>query len=262
MVYHLLKPPIPCGIVSLQSFGSQKRHAGHSRWSKIRHSKGASDIKKGQIFSTISKSIIAAVREGGSDPKVNMRLAATLKQAKQVDMPRDNIERAISRATSKEYSGAEQVIYEGLGPHGTALIIECLTDNKNRTVKRLRSVLNRFDGSLAPVGYMFEKKGRICFGREDGLHSLDTMFEHAIDAGAEDISEQSSNRIEIICKFSELQAITQLLINTHGYTIECMEGTYVANVNADVAEGNVAKVQDAIEAIEELEDVIKVHCNL
>ncbi|KAJ1664258.1 hypothetical protein IW140_001033 [Coemansia sp. RSA 1813] len=243
-------------------FWSQKRYAGHSRWSKIRHSKGASDIKKGQLFSAISKSIITSVKDGGSDIKINLRLAATLKQARLADMPKENIDRAIKRATSKEYSGAEQVVYEGLGPHGTALIIECLTENKNRTVKALRNVLSRFGGALAPVGYMFEKKGRICFSQEGTSHSLDTMFEHAIDAGAEDISELEGSGVEVICEFNELQAVTKLLTSTHGYIVERMEGTYVPDTHANVAEDSIAQVQEMIETIEELEDVIRVHCNL
>ncbi|KAJ1799967.1 hypothetical protein LPJ59_001456 [Coemansia sp. RSA 2399] len=247
--------------MSLQLW-SQKRHAGHSRWSKIRHSKGASDIKKGLLFSAISKNIITCVRDGGADAKTNLRLAALLKQARLADMPKENIERAIKRATSKEYSGAEQVVYEGQGPHGTALIVECLTDNKNRTVKALRNTLSRFGGSLAPVGYMFEKKGRICFAQDGTSHSFDTMIEHAIDAGAEDISELEDAKVEVICKFSELQAITKVLTDSHGYTVECMEGAYIPNTSADISESNIAEVQAMLETIEELEDVITVHCNL
>ncbi|KAJ2559070.1 hypothetical protein EV175_000505 [Coemansia sp. RSA 1933] len=247
---------------SPSQFWLQRRFAGHSRWSKIRHSKGVSDIKKGQLFATIGKSILVSVKEGGADAKTNLRLAAVLKQARLADMPKETIERSIKRATSKECSGAEQVVYEGLGPHGSAFIIECLTDNKNRTVKVLRHVFSRFGGSVASVGYMFKQKGCIWFTQGDTSHSLDTMLDHAIGVGAEDISELDGAKIEIICKFNELQAITKLLTDSHGYTVERMEGTFVPDTHVESTDDNIAEVRDMIEAFEELEDVVKVHCNL
>ncbi|KAI9504629.1 hypothetical protein GGI25_000711 [Coemansia spiralis] len=240
---------------------SQKRSAGHSRWAKIRHSKGASDIKKGQVFSSITKDIFTAVRESGPDAKFNLRLAAAIRQARHVEMPKENIERAIKRAASKEFSDAEQVVYEGLGPHGVAMIIECLTDNKNRTVKALRSKFNRFGGSMAPVGYMFDKKGRIWLAQGSSLDSVDVMLENAIEAGAEDIADLE-NKIEIICEFSKLQYIAKSLSESRGYVVELIEGTYIPNTLADVSEDSTNEIEEITESIEELDDVIKVHCNL
>ncbi|KAJ2783593.1 hypothetical protein GGI15_002529 [Coemansia interrupta] len=240
----------------------QKRNSGHSRWSKIRHSKGAADIKKGQIFASISKDILTAAKEGGADAKFNLRLAAAIKQAKQADMPKDNIERAIKRATSKEYSNAESVVYEGLGPHGVALVIECLTDNKNRTVKALRNKFNRMNGSLTPVGYMFDKRGRIWFSKGDTSASLDAMYDSAIDAGAEDMTELEDGKVEIICEFSQLQTVTQALAKGAGYVIERMEGTYIPNTFVELNDEQAEELATIIDDIEVLDDVLKVHCNI
>ncbi|KAJ1723374.1 hypothetical protein LPJ53_002278 [Coemansia erecta] len=240
----------------------QKRHSGHSRWSKIRHSKGAADVKKGQMFASISKDILTAAKEGGADVKFNLRLAAAIKQAKQVDMPKDNIERAIKRATSKEYSNAESVVYEGLGPYGVALIIECLTDNKNRTVKALRNKFNRMDGSMTPVGYMFDKRGRIWFSKGDTGASLDDMYDRAIDAGADDIAELEDGKVEVICEFSRLQTVTQALAKEAGYVIERMEGTYIPNTLAEINDEQAEELATIVDDIEELDDVLKVHCNI
>ncbi|KAJ2324053.1 hypothetical protein IWW51_003460, partial [Coemansia sp. RSA 2702] len=238
-----------------------KRHSGHSRWSKIRHSKGAADVKKGQLFAALVKDILNATKEGGSDPKLNMRLAAAIRQAKQADMPKENIERAIKRATSKEYTNAEQVVYEGLGPHGTALMIECLTDNKNRTVTALRSKFRRMGGSMTPVGYMFDRKGRIWFTGGSTADSTDAMMENAIDADAEDIADLGDGKIEVICEFCSLQAITKQLSDAHNYTVELMEGTFVPNTTVALSDEQAADLNAAIEDMESLDDVIKVHCN-
>ncbi|KAJ2229049.1 hypothetical protein IWW45_006362 [Coemansia sp. RSA 485] len=243
-------------------FYVQKRNSGHSRWSKIRHSKGAADVRKGQLFASISKDILTAAREGGPDVHFNLRLAAAIKQARQADMPKENIERAIKRASSKEYSNAEHVVYEGLGPHGVALMIECLTDNKNRTVKALRNKFNRMDGSMAPVGYMFDKKGRIWFTQGATSDALEAMFEKAIDAGAEDMSDLADGKVEVICDFSQLQAVTRVLSEQCGYVIERMEGTYIPNQYVDISDEHAHELVAVIEDIEELDDVIKVHCNM
>ncbi|KAJ2845251.1 hypothetical protein J3B02_004732 [Coemansia erecta] len=177
-------------------------------------------------------------------------------------MPKENIERAIKRATSKEYSNAEYVVYEGLGPHGVALIVECLTDNRNRTVKALRNKFNRMNGSMAPVRYMFDKKGRIWLTQGATSDALDVMFEKAIDAGAEDITDLYDGKVEVICEFSQLQAVTSILSEQCGYTIERMEGTYIPNQPVDISDEHAQELIAVIEDIEQLDDVIKVHCNM
>ncbi|KAJ1958607.1 hypothetical protein EC988_000203, partial [Linderina pennispora] len=237
--------------------GGQKRFAGHSKWSKIKHSKGAADVKKGTLFANLSKDITAAAKEGGSDPAFNLRLAATMKHAKNVDMPKDTIERAIKRATSKEYSSAEAIVYEGLGPHGTALVIECLTDNKNRTVKAIRNKFNKNGGAMAPVSYMFDRKGLIWFSSGEAEDSLDEMFDKAIEAGAEDIEDLGDGKVEVVCEFSELQTVSKALTGDHKYAVERMEGTYIPNTTVDLSEEQTAEVESAIEDLESLDDVIK-----
>ncbi|KAJ1759482.1 hypothetical protein GGH19_000579 [Coemansia sp. RSA 1807] len=239
-----------------------KRHSGHSRWSKIRRSKGVSDVRKGQLFATLSKDILHAAKEGGSDVKFNLRLATAIRQAKQADMPKENIERAIKRATSKEYSNAEQLVYEGLGLHGAALIVECLTDNKNRTVHSLRSKFNHMGGSMTPVGYMFDKKGRIWFTCGSTNDSMDKMMENAIEAGAEDIADLGEGKVEIICGFSSLQAITKLLTENNKYVVELMEGTYVPNTTVALNDEQATELETAVNDMESLDDVIKVHWNM
>lgn len=196
-------------------------------------------------------------------------MAAAIKQAKEVDMPKDNIDRSIKRASSKEYSNAEHVVYEGLGPHGVALIIECLTENRNRTVKSLRNKFNRMGGSMAPVSYMFDKKGCIWFASSpEKEQPLDTLFEHAIEAGAEDINEVDKNganenkMVEIICEFTSLQTIATLLSTKYGYMIERMEGTYIPNTVSEINVEQESEITLAIEDMEELDDVLKVHSNM
>ncbi|KAI7825808.1 transcriptional regulator TACO1-like protein [Kickxella alabastrina] len=239
-----------------------KRHSGHSRWAKIRHSKGAADVKKGQIFASISKEILAATKEGGTDMKFNLRLAAAIKQAKQADMPKENVERAIKRAASKEYSNAESVVYEGLGPHGIAFMIECLTDNKNRAVKALRNKFNRMEGSMTSVGYMFEMKGCIWFTAGETGDSEDIMFEKAIEAGAEDIAELGDGRFEVTCEFNKLRVVTQQLSESSGYTIERMAGAYISTTSVDVNEEQAQELLAIIDDLEELDDVVKVYSNM
>ncbi|KAJ2415731.1 hypothetical protein GGI10_001495 [Coemansia sp. RSA 2530] len=153
-------------------------------------------------------------------------------------MPRENIERAISRATSKEYTNADHVVYEGLGPHGVALIIECLAYNKNRTVEALRNRFNRMGGVMTPVAYMFGKMGRICFAvtesSPDGF--FDAMFEHVIDLGAEDVVDLGPGGAELICQFSDLGPIAKALSKQHAYSIESMEGVYLLNTTVSISD--------------------------
>ncbi|KAJ2644954.1 hypothetical protein GGF44_000298 [Coemansia sp. RSA 1694] len=200
---------------------------------------------------------------GGSDVRFNIRLAAAIKQARQADMPKENIERAINRATSKEYTNADHVVYEGLGPHGVALVIECLTDNKNRTVKALRNKFNRMDGVMTPVGYMFDRKGRICFTASEGssTRSFDAMFDHAIDVGAEDVTNFGSGRAELTCQFTDLSPIAKALSEKYAYAIECVEGVYLPNTAVNISDEQAAELEAAVSDLEELDDVIRVFCN-
>ncbi|RKP08020.1 transcriptional regulator-domain-containing protein [Thamnocephalis sphaerospora] len=139
----------------------QRRNAGHSKWAKVKRAKGAADQKRGQLFAKIGLEIISAIRHGGSDPSMNLRLAAALNKARANSLPKENLENAIKKATAKGNDGAvtEDVVYEALGGHGVALVIEAVTDNRTRTAMKLRSTLGKFGGQMTPVAYMFEKKG-------------------------------------------------------------------------------------------------------
>jgi YebC/PmpR family DNA-binding regulatory protein len=168
--------------------------SGHSKWSTIKRKKGAVDAKRGKIFSKLTKEITVAARLGGADPEGNMRLRAAILAARMENMPKDNIQRAIRKGAGEEGGGSlEEVIYEGYGPNGVALMVESLTDNKKRTVSDVRHLFTKYGGSLGEPGcvaWMFDKKGVIVFERT-GLKE-DELLEAALDCGAEDLQADES----------------------------------------------------------------------
>jgi len=182
--------------------------SGHSKWSSIKHKKGATDAKRGKIFTKLIKEITVAARFGGGDPAANPRLRTAIQAAKSENMPKDNIERAIKKGTGElEGVNYEESIYEGYGPGGAAVFIESLTDNKNRAVADIRHLLSKAGGNLGSngcVAWMFEKKGYIVV--ENDAVDEDTLMEVAIDAGAEDVREDDSN-YEIITNPKDFEAV-------------------------------------------------------
>jgi YebC/PmpR family DNA-binding regulatory protein len=169
--------------------------SGHSKWHTIKHKKGAADAKRGRVFTRIIKELTVAARAGGGDPETNPRLRTIVAEAKQVNMPADNIKRAIRRGTGEEPGVQyEEVTYEGYGPGGVALMIECLTDNKNRTVGEIRHLLGKYGGNLGDtnsVRRMFDKKGYIVI--EKAKASEDTLMTAALDAGADDLVDDGES---------------------------------------------------------------------
>ncbi len=169
--------------------------SGHSKWHTIKHKKGAADAKRGRIFTRIIKELTVAARSGGGDPDSNPRLRTVVAEAKQVNMPADNIKKAIRRGTGEEPGVQyEEVTYEGYGPGGVALIIETMTDNKNRTVGEIRHLLTKYGGDLGQsnsVAWMFEKKGYIVI--EKAKASEDALMAAALDAGADDLRDDGEN---------------------------------------------------------------------
>src|SRR6056297_1717011 len=162
--------------------------AGHSKWNNIKRRKGAQDAKKAKIFSKISKEISVAVKEGGPDPESNTRLRMALQNAKGVNMPKDNVERAIKKASSDD-SKLEPITLEGYSPGGVAIFVECLTDNNNRTVSSIRAIFNKYGGNLGKNGsiaFLFDQKGVFTIPKKDDM-DLETLELELIDAGAEDI---------------------------------------------------------------------------
>ncbi len=173
--------------------------SGHSKWSTIKHKKGAADAKRGKIFTKLIKEITVAARMGGGDPEANPRLRRALNAAKAQNMPKDNFERAIKKGTGElEGVNYEEIVYEGYGPGGVAVLVECLTDNRNRTIAEVRNIFNKAGGNVGTdgcVAWMFDKKGLICVSKDDA--DEDTLMEVALDAGAEDIREETDS-FEII----------------------------------------------------------------
>ncbi|HDD24749.1 MAG TPA: YebC/PmpR family DNA-binding transcriptional regulator [Chloroflexi bacterium] len=235
--------------------------SGHSKWSTIKHKKAAQDAKRGKLFTRLAREITIAARSGG-DPETNFSLRLAVDKAKAANMPKDNIERAIKRGTG-ELKGEElfEVMYEGYAPHGVALLIQALTDNKNRTVADVRRVLTRQGGTMAEAGsvaWQFERKGYIAI-EPDGVDP-DTVFEVAVEAGAEDVVF-GDDMIEIYALVKDFQAVRQALADA-GITVESAELTMLPKTMMQLGEKETLQVMGVIEALEELDDTQQVYSNL
>ena len=237
--------------------------SGHSKWASIKHKKGAADAKRGKVFTKHAKLIEIAAREGGSgDPSMNASLRTAIDNAKAENVPNANIERSIKKGTG-ELKGdiTVEVIYEAYGPGGTALIIECLTDNKNRTISNVKSTIEKRGGRWAESGsvmFMFDRKG-VVIGRKLGGISEDTELA-LIDAGAEDI-EVSDDIVSVTTDATSWAKVRDAL-KEHGFEIEEAGLKYVAKQESPIADlATAQRVMEFIEAIEEDEDVSEVHTN-
>src|SRR5213083_267719 len=189
--------------------------SGHSKWSKVKRFKGAIDTKRGQIFSKFSKEITIAAKTGGGDPNGNPRLRSAIQAARGQSMPNDNIDRAIKRGTGEgnDAQHFDEIVYEGYGPGGVAVIVEAVTDNKNRTAAEIRSIFSKNNGNLASTGsvsYMFHKKGQITVPRSSA--DEDRIFELALEAGAEELTSDEDQYL-IITSHDQLYAVAEALKN-------------------------------------------------
>ena len=236
--------------------------AGHSKWKQIKHKKAATDAKRASAWTKVIREITVAAKAGGGDPGGNPRLRKAVDDAKSVNMPWDNIERAIKKGTG-ELEGAvyEEVTYEGYGPGGTALLIEGSTDNPNRTVAEIRHAFSRHGGNLGAtnsVAWMFERSGQIVIPAEG--RSEDQAMEDALDAGASDFV-RDNDLFVVSTAPADFHAVMDAL-KSKGYTIESSELAMVAQnlVKVESAEGQ--KVLKLIDVLEELDDVSKVFTNL
>lgn len=234
--------------------------SGHSKWSSIKHKKGAADAKRGKLFTKIVKEIIVSAREGGGDADSNPRLRLAVSNAKSANMPNANIERAIKRGTGEiEGANYEQLVYEGYGQKGIAIFIETLTDNKLRTVAEIRHTLSKYGGSLAESGavaWMFVLKGQIEIAKNE--IEEDEMMMTALEAGAEDV-EVEDDIFLIYTSYSDLHQVVKNLEES-GYNIQNAELTRIPKntINADdVAD----KLLNLLDKIEDLDDVQKVYAN-
>ena len=235
--------------------------SGHSKWSTIKRKKGAADAKRGQLFTKLGREITIAAREGG-DPATNFKLRLAVEKAKAASMPKDNIQRAIRRGTGAEKGEElEEVNYEGYGPHGVALLVQVLTNNRNRAVSDIRRTFNRHGGSLGETGcvaWLFESKGYITIPPDD--HDPEDLALMAIDAGADDVTI-ASDLVEVYTQFNDFQRVKEALEN-NGITLESAEISMIPKSVMELDEKDTMKAMILIDALEELEDVQQVYSNL
>ena len=237
--------------------------SGHSKWHSIRHKKGAVDAKRGKLFSKLTRAIIVAAREGGPDPDNNLALQNAIEKARESSMPKDTIERAIARGagTGGDAEAYEQVTYEGYGPTGVAVLVEALTDNRNRTAADVRHVFAKNEGNLGTSGavaWLFERKGVILVPADSA--DEDELMLAAADAGAEDVSVEGSS-YQVTCSPEDLSSVRQRLEQA-GIQIESAELTMLPKTTVEVADEAAArKLIRLMEALEENDDVQDVYAN-
>jgi YebC/PmpR family DNA-binding regulatory protein len=236
--------------------------SGHSKWSTIKHKKGAADAKRGKIFTKLIKEIMVSARFGGGDPSANPRLRAAIAAAKAENMPKDNIERAIKKGAG-ELEGVtyEEINYEGYGPGGVAVLAEIMTDNRNRAASDVRHIFTRHGGSLGEAGcvaWMFSKKGSIVFNK--GKVSEEELMEVALDAGAEDVDEQE-DQFEVTTSLEDFFAVKSAF-DGKGMTYEIAEITMVPQSTVPIEDEKVAvQVLKLMDALEDCDDVQNAYAN-
>ena len=237
--------------------------SGHSKWSQIKRQKGANDAKRGALFTKISREITVAARQGGTDPDANFRLRLAVDKARRppINMPADNIKRAIERAAGGgEGEQYEEIIYEGYGPGGVAVLVEAATDNRNRTAAEVRSIFAKAGGQLAgsgAVAWQFEPRGLITVAR-DGADA-DEVALLAIDAGAEDV-DTDTDPVEIFTTPAEVERVRQELEKA-GVAIDSAESTMVAKTSVELDDAKARQNLRLVEQLEDLEDVQRVTAN-
>jgi YebC/PmpR family DNA-binding regulatory protein len=236
--------------------------AGHSKWAKVKHFKGAIDAKRGKIFSKLSKEIAIAAKIGGADPAMNPRLRMVLLKCRAANMPNDNIERAVKKGTGGgEASVFEDLTYEIYGPHGVAILVEASTDNRNRTASEIRSLATKNGGSIATPGSvsrLFHRKGQIIIAREEA--NEDSLMELALEAGAEDFKAEPQG-YEILTEPGRFEAVHKHL-EAKGIKPEVAGVTELATVSVPLADGQAAAaVNRLLDLLEDHDDVKDVHSN-
>lgn len=236
--------------------------SGHSKWSTIKHKKGAADAKRGKIFTRIIKEMTVAARLGGGDVEGNPRLRAAVAEAKANNMPKDNIERAIKRGTGElEGTQYEELTYEGYGPGGVAVLVETLTDNTNRTTPEIRNIFEKTGGNLGTPGsvrFQFEKKGY--FAVEKSAASEDSLMEIALEAGADDLQSEDADVFEIYTAPENFEAVRQALEKNKIATVEAKLGMIPANY-VKVDDQKAKQVMRLLEMMDDHDDVQNVWSN-
>ena len=235
--------------------------SGHSKWATIKHKKGKTDAKRGKLFSKLSRAITVAAREGGPDPAMNISLANAIEKAKAESMPKDNIERAIQRGGGgADGTAYEAIVYEGYGPAGVAIIVDVLTDNKNRSAADIRNIFSKHGGQLAQPGavaWVFERKGSIVV---DGTRfAEDDIMAAAIDAGADDVV-QDGDEFQVLTDPAELAAVRDGLVAA-GIEFDQAELTMIPKNTVKLEENDARKTMKILDALEDSDDVQEVYGN-
>lgn len=237
--------------------------SGHSKWATTKHKKALVDAKRSASFTKLANVVTIAAR-GGGDPTMNFQLRLAIERAKTASMPRENIDRAVKRGTG-ELGGAaiEEVLYEGYGPGGTAILIQCLTDNRLRTVSNVRSYFNRFGGSLAEAGsvaYLFDKKGQIVISQPANQLLSNEIEEQIIESGADDFEVEEDIYI-VYTSVSDLQSVSKYLEDA-GIKLESSELTYLPKTTAQIAGDKLVSLEKLVEVLHNDDDVSEVFSNV
>ena len=236
--------------------------SGHSKWNNIKNKKAKTDAQKGKIFTKIGKEIAIAVREGGPDPNNNSKLRDLIAKAKSNNVPNDNIDRAIKKASGANAVVYEEIVYEGYGPSGVAVIVETATDSRNRTASDIRHFFDKYGGNLGQSGcvsFMFEDKGVIIVLREDNIDE-DALMEAALEAGAADFSSDEES-FEILTEKDDLYAVRDALVAL-GYTIESAEMDKIPNNYVTLSnEDDIKNMNLLLEHLDDCDDVSEVYHN-
>jgi len=236
--------------------------SGHSKWSTIKRQKGANDAKRGAVFTKVAREIMVAARAGGADPDANYRLRLAMDKARSVNMPQDNIKRAIERATGAgEGEQFEEIVYEGYGPGGVAILVEAATDNRNRTASDIRSMFTKAGGQLAgsgAVAWQFEPRGLITIPANG--QDPDEVALAAIDAGADDVDTSGDEMVEVYTSPGGLEQVRKAL-DAAGVRVESAESAMVAKNTIEVDEQRARQNLRLVEMLEDLDDVQRVTAN-
>ena len=237
--------------------------SGHSKWATTKHKKAAIDAKRGKLFAKLVKNIEVAARTGGGDPAGNPTLFDAIQKAKRNSVPADNVERARKRGSGEEAGGAdwETIMYEGYGPNGVAMLIECLTDNRNRAAGEVRTAMSRNGGNMADPGsvaYLFARKGEILLDKAD--REEDDILLAVLDAGAEEVNDLGE-QFEIICEATDLVAVRSALQES-GIDYDHAENSFRASVEVTVDAEGARKVFRLVDALEDCDDVQNVYTNV
>ncbi len=236
--------------------------AGHSKWANIKHKKGAQDAKRSKIFQKVSKEIIVAIKEGGNDPTTNARLRLAIDKAKSVNVPNDNIKKLLDKSNAKDASNYSEITYEGYGPEGVAILVECLTDNVNRTAPLVKSTFSKNNGNLGTngsVSYMFELKGILVF--DSSKYNVEELMDFSLQQDILDFKEEEGVVIIEINPSSFLSIKEKYIEAGYDEFIES-EVTKVSDVNVELTEDKIEKVERLINALEDIDDVQAVYSNM